>query len=317
MRKETALTGMITGMVFWGFANPFSDISMSYMSPPEGYFLEAVSGALAFIAIVLLVPRLRRNVGQIPWQLASPLGLIMPGLCFYLGNIGYEYGTVTIGVILLSTEVVFTALGGAFILGEKLSTKSFLAILMGFVGVIIVGVNGQAHNPEAVGKTIDIVGHSVNAGLVGAVCFILSAFFSGLFAVYVRKNAADVEPIALTIGQLIAGAGFGIVIYFVSGLDLQSMYSRTTGFWAAIMAGLLGSAFAFLLFNMASEHVSTRQTAMTLNLIPVIAIAAGALMGRGIPTLIQVLGAGIVLASLFFLEVDETSETVEVTVAQI
>ena len=309
MRKETALTGMITGMVFWGFANPFSDIAMSYMNPSEGYFLEVVSGAIAFIAVVIATPRLRNNLGRIPWRLAIPLGLTMPGLCFYLGNIGYLYGTVTIGAILLSTEVVFTALGGAFILGEKLSTKSFFAILMGFAGVVIVGVNGQAHNPEAAGKTIDVLGHTFNAGFIGAACFILSAFFSGLFAVYVRKNAADVDPIGLTVGQLIAGAGFGIVIYFVAGLDLQSMYSRTTGFWAAVAAGLLGSAFAFLLFNMASEHVSTRQTAMTLNLIPVIAISAGALMGPGIPTLVQVFGAAIVLGSLFFLEVDESDES--------
>ncbi len=305
MRKETALTSMVTGMVLWGFANPFSDISMSYLSPAEGYFLESVAGALAFIAIVAVVPRLRKNIGQIPWRLAIPLGLIMPGLCFYLGNIGYQYGTVTIGVILLSTEVMFTALGGAFILGEKLSPKAFMAILMGMVGVVIVGVNGQVNNPETVGQVVHLFGYEISAGLIGALGFITSAFFSGLYAVYVRKYAAGVDIIGLTIGQLVSGAVFGIAIFFIAGLDFASMYAQTTGFWAAIVAGLLGSAFAFLFFNMASEHVTTRQTAMTLNLIPVIAIAAGAVMGRGIPTWIQVFGAVIVLCSLFFLETDD------------
>lgn len=308
MRKETALASMFTGMVFWGFANPFSDIAMSFFTPAECYFVEATTGMFAFIFIVLFTPKLRRNIGKIPWRLSIPLGLIMPGLCFYLGNVGYQFGTVTVGTILLSTEVIFTALGGAFILGEKLSSKSFLAILMGMVGVIIVGVNGQANNPEAVGKVVTIFGHDYSAGLIGSLGFITSAFFSGLFAVYVRKYAATVDPIGLTLGQLVAAASVGILWFVATGADAQYFYNKPTGTLSAIIAGVLGSGFAFLLFNTASEHVSTRETAITLNIIPVVAIAAGALLGRGIPTFIQIIGAAIVLASLFFLETDEATD---------
>lgn len=304
MRKETALASMFTGMVFWGFANPFSDIAMSYFTPAETYFVEAVAGMVAFGFIVLFIPRLRKNIGQIPWRLSIPLGLIMPGLCFYLGNIGYMYGTVTIGTILLATEVIFTALGGFFILGEKLSTKSFLAILMGFVGVLVVGINGQANNPEASGKVVAIFGHDFSAGLIGALGFIVSAFFSGLYAVYVRKYAAEVDPIGLTLGQLVTAATLGIAWYIFSGASAQYFYDNSTGTLAAMLAGFLGSGFAFLLFNTASEKVSTRETAMMLNTIPVVGIAAGALLGRGVPTLIQILGGAFVLGSLFFLETD-------------
>lgn len=314
MRKETALASMFTGMVFWGFANPFSDIAMSYFTPAETYFVEAVAGMAAFTFIVAFVPRLRKNIGRIPWRLSIPLGLIMPGLCFYLGNIGYMYGTVTIGTILLATEVIFTALGGVFILGEKLSTKSFLAILMGLVGVIVVGVNGQAHNPEAAGKVVNILGNDISAGLIGALAFIVSAFFSGLYAVYVRKYAAEVDPIGLTLGQLVTAATIGIAWYIWSGVDAQYFYDNSTPTLSAMLAGFLGSGFAFLLFNTASEKVSTRETAMMLNTIPVVGIAAGALLGRGIPTLVQILGGAFVLASLFFLETD-IDEPVKETVA--
>lgn len=295
---------MITGMVFWGFSNPLSDIAMSYFTSAETYFLEAGAGMVAFIVILLCIPKLRKNIGQVPWRLAIPLGFIMPGICFYLGNTGYMYGTVTIGTILLATEVIFTALGGMFILGEKLSTKSFMAILMGFVGVLIVGINGQAHNPEAVGKVVSIFGTDFNAGLVGALAFILSAFFSGLYAVYVRKYAADVDLIGLTLGQLVTAGSVGFLWFFITGAKSQVFIENPTGTIAALLAGCLGSGFAFLLFNMASERVSTRETAMMLNTIPVVGIAVGALLGRGVPTLIQILGGAFVLASLFFLETD-------------
>lgn len=304
MRKETALASMFTGMLFWGFATPFSDIAMSYFTPAQTYFLEASAGMVAFTFIVASVPRLRKNIGKVPWRLSIPLGLVMPGLCFYLGNIGYMYGTVTIGTILLATEVIFTALGGMFILGEKLSTKSFMAILMGLVGVLIVGINGQAHNPEAAGRVVTILGNDYSAGLVGALAFILSAFFSGLYAVYVRKYAADVDPIGLTLGQLVTAASIGIIWFIFSGIDAQYFYDNSTPTLAAIMAGFLGSGFAFLLFNTASEKVSTRETAMLLNTIPVVGIVAGALLGRGIPTVVQILGGAFVLGSLFFLETE-------------
>jgi drug/metabolite transporter (DMT)-like permease len=84
--------------------------------------------------------------------------------------------------------------------------------------------------------------------------------------------------------------------------------SHRTSFYSAMISGVLGSAMAFLIFNMASEHVEARQTALTLNLIPVIAIALGALLGRGIPSAIQLAGSAVVLVSLFFLESSEIEQ---------
>ena len=49
--------------------------------------------------------------------------------CFYLGNVGYMVASVTTGVILLSTEAIFTALGGVWALGEKLPVRSIVAIV--------------------------------------------------------------------------------------------------------------------------------------------------------------------------------------------
>jgi drug/metabolite transporter (DMT)-like permease len=85
-------------------------------------------------------------------------------------------------------------------------------------------------------------------------------------------------------------------------VDMAQAYAQTTSFWSAVLAGLLGSAFAFLMFNYASQHVATRHTAMSLNLIPVVAIAVGALLGRGLPTSIQLAGAAVVLVSLLALD---------------
>ena len=102
---------MVASMVMWGIANPFSDIAMDGLTPAQTYITEVFAGTVAFVVLVALLPQLRPSLRHVPWRIAVPLGLIMPGLCFYLGNIGYDYSTVTTGVILLSTEAIFTALG--------------------------------------------------------------------------------------------------------------------------------------------------------------------------------------------------------------
>ena len=306
---------MASSMFLWGLANPFSDIAMDDLTPAETYGIEVGTGTAVFLAIVLFTPSLRRRAHRINWAVAAPLGLIMPGLCFYWGNIGYEYSSVTTGVILLSTEAIFTAVLGTLWLGEHLSLKAVLAILMGIVGVIMVGIAGQSHATEAIGRTYGVLGVQFPAAAVGAWAFVLSALFSGIFAIGMRRYAAHNDIIGLTVGQLITALVFGVAIWLAKGVSLSDAYQYRTSFHAAMMAGILGSAFAFLMFNWASEHVPARQIALTLNTIPVVAIALGALLGRGLPTPLQVVGAVIVLASLVFLENAEHPADEAVTAA--
>lgn len=302
MAQHRGLAVMVASMAMWGMANPFSDLAMDGLTPAQTYITEVTAGGGAFVLMVAALPRLRPSLRRVPWRLAVPLGLIMPGLCFYLGNVGYDYGTVTTGVILLSTEAIFTALGGMIMLHEHMPARAAGAILSGFAGAVVVGVAGQQHNPEALGTTFTVLGTPLPAGIVGAVAFVLSALFSGLFAVLVRRHAATTDVIGLTVGQLVAAVLLAAVLLVALRVDMAQAYAATTSFWAAVVSGLLGSAFAFLMFNYASQHVPTRHTAMSLNLIPVVAIVVGAVLGRGLPTPVQMVGAAVVLASLLALD---------------
>ena len=305
MNKNAGLFAMLTSMVFWGFGNPFSDYAVQVFSSGEMFVVEVGTGTIGFFAIVLLVPRIRGNIGRIPWKICLPLGFIMPGFCYYLGNIGYKYGTVTTGVILMSCEAIFMAVGGVFVLKESLPLKSIAAVCLGMLGVIVVGISGQSSNPETLGLTTHVLGFTVSAGLVGAGAFLLSGALSAAFGLLVRKYASTTDVVGLTLGQLVSAFIFAVIIMVTQHVDVVSLYRQTSYFWAATAAGMLGIAFAFLLFNQASENVTARQTALLLNLIPVIAITIGAIIGRGLPTPVQAIGAVIVLVSLFALETKE------------
>ena len=109
---------MMLSMVSWGIGNPIADIAIDFIDPVSFFVIEIISGLVLFFLVALGFPSLRTAIRQVPWKLALPFGLIQPGLAYLLGNIGWQYGTVTTGAILMSSEVIFLALGGAIFLRE-------------------------------------------------------------------------------------------------------------------------------------------------------------------------------------------------------
>lgn len=300
---------MVLAMVGWGIANPIGDIAIDFIDPVSFFVVEIVSGFVLFFLVALVMPSLRRAIRQVPWRIALPFGLLQPGLAYLLGNIGWQYGTVTTGAILMSSEVIFLAIGGALFLREKLNAWSVVALLIGVCGAIIVGVAGQSSNPETADQYVEIFGASVSAGLVGAVAFLAVGICGAIYGLLMRRLKSDVNTVALTLGQMTAASVLSVVVLLATQIDIPTPASVGPYFYMAVLGGILGTTLPFLLFNYAAPQLTTKQTALTLNIIPVVAILSGAALGRGIPIGAQYLGIALVLTSLFALESGHDEET--------
>lgn len=309
LRANKYLVAMMLAMVSWGIGNPIADIAIEFIDPVSFFVIEIVSGLLLFFVVALVVPSLRTAIRQVPWKLALPFGLIQPGLAYLLGNIGWQYGTVTTGAILMSSEVIFLAIGGALFLREKLNAWSVVALLMGVTGAIIVGIAGQSSNPETAGQTVSISGLTVSAGLVGALAFLGVGLCGAIYGLLMRRLSSDVNTIALTLGQMTSASFFSVIVLFATQTNLATPQSVGSYFYVAIFAGVIGTTLPFLLFNFAAPKLTTKQTALTLNIIPVIAIISGAIPGRGLPVGAQYVGIVLVLVSLLALESGHDEET--------
>lgn len=309
LRANKYLVAMMLAMVSWGIGNPIADIAIEFIDPVSFFVIEIVSGLLLFFVVALVVPSLRTAIRQVPWKLALPFGLIQPGLAYLLGNIGWQYGTVTTGAILMSSEVIFLAIGGALFLREKLNAWSVVALLMGVTGAIIVGIAGQSSNPETAGQTVSISGLTVSAGLVGALAFLGVGLCGAIYGLLMRRLSSDVNTIALTLGQMTSASFFSVIVLFATQTNLATPQSVGSYFYVAIFAGVIGTTLPFLLFNFAAPKLTTKQTALTLNIIPVIAIISGAILGRGLPVGAQYVGIVLVLVSLLALESGHDEET--------
>ena len=124
-----------------------------------------------------------------------------------------------------------------------------------------------------------------------------------------RRLSSDVNTIALTLGQMTSASFFSVIVLFATQTNLATPQSVGSYFYVAIFAGVIGTTLPFLLFNFAAPKLTTKQTALTLNIIPVIAIISGAILGRGLPVGAQYVGIVLVLVSLLALESGHDEET--------
>ncbi|MEC8269359.1 MAG: DMT family transporter [Pseudomonadota bacterium] len=103
--------------------------------------------------------------------------------------------------VLFATNAVFAAIIGWVILGEVVSARTVMAVLLGFGGVVLAVVFGKRrdllHKWESVMPPLWI---GVVAGLLAAIC----QAFGVVFARPVM--AAGVDPVAVTLARAVVGA---------------------------------------------------------------------------------------------------------------
>ncbi len=303
LKNNRGLVAIIAAMVLWGLSNPLSDFAVEKLTPIQSFACEVAGGLVTLLMAMVAIPRFRTALLHIPWKIAIPFGIISPGLQYILGNIGFQYGTVTTGVVLMSSEVFFLAIGGVFILKEKMHKLGFVGLAVGVTGAIITGVAGQHNNPETTGLVLHVAGLSVSAGLVGALAFLLVGLSGGAYGLLGRKFTPGQNIMALTTGQVFVSAI--IAILFTLGTHQPMPTSdQAMNVASAALGGAMGTSLAFLLYNFGAKTASTKQAALSLNLIPIVAIISGALLGRGLPTPLQYVGIVLVLVSMLALETE-------------
>jgi drug/metabolite transporter (DMT)-like permease len=275
------LVALIASMLSWGLANPFADLAIDGFSITQLLVVEIGFGFI-LVAIYLLIRGRRLKLN---WKIALILGLLEPGLTYLLGNVGYANGTVATGLIVMATEVFFVAILGALFLKEKISFRIMISILLGFLGVVVavsqVNSNGQDN-------------------WLGVFAFLLAAISAALYVIVARQKASTENVVDLVFGQLLIGTVFSLIIFVTTRSNFTNAQSIENKYWlAAFASGIFGAAIPFLLFNYASALVPTRYSALALNAIPVVGIGFGSLLGRGVPSTIQVIGGLIVVLSIY------------------
>ncbi len=275
------LTALWTVYILWG--STYVAIKISVRTLPPFYSSAtrfALAGALLAVIVALTGRSLRitrRELGASALVGLSLLTLGVGMVALAETRIDSSIAAMIVGSVPLQV-ILLRALAG-----ESVALATRLSVVAGLVGLGLVVIPGASGGVSALGLAI----------MLGAtVSWSLGSFFSG-------RLPLPADPFVATAYEMLAGGVFLFVLAGVRGEQINvsafSLESVAAWLYLVVAGSLVGfTAYAWLLRNAPISKVVTHQYVN-----PLVAIALGALLLDEQLTLAILLGAVLIVGSVF------------------
>ncbi len=194
----------------------------------------------------------------------------------------YKYTSVATATICYYMEPVFVMLASPFLLGEKLSLKKVICIIVSLGGVVLVsGVTGMTE---------------FSFGEIKGVLLGLGAAVLYAAVVIINKKLKNISAYDKTIVQLLVST-VTVVPYILMVENFTPVKIEPLGIVMLILVGVLHTGVAYTLYFGSMENVKAQTIALFSYIDPVVAIILSAVILKekiGIP---EICGAVLVLGS--------------------
>lgn len=166
----------------------------------------------------------------------SAFQTVIQYILFYLG-LAYTSGVK--GTVSSGTNAFFSLLIAALIFKqEKLTAKKIIACVMGFMGIVIINLNGLSFTNDM----IDLMG-------VGFV--VLSTIAYAISSVLIKRYSPYEDPVTISGYQFIIGGAFMAIVGLISGGNIS--FASLGGVLDLIYLAFL-SAIAYSLWGILLKH---------------------------------------------------------------
>lgn len=245
----------------WGGMYVVSKYTLDFIPPFTLLWLRYVS---ALLVLYPLAARLRKK----PFTRADQMAFISIGFVGNFVSVGLQFVGTRLssahnGAILTSASPAFILIFAWLMLGERLTARKLLSVILASIGVIIV----VGWDSGSSGGWQSLVG---NLALIGA------AITWALLSVLARKFSATLPPLVITTGAI-----FWAILMTTPVMVIEWRFLPVTGLtnpvlWAAVLyLGIVSTAGAFYLWNKGMSMVEAGTGSVFFFLQPVV----GAFLG--------------------------------------
>lgn len=215
----------------------------------------------------------------------------------------FKVSSVAIGTVCYNMMPIFLLIIASFAFNEKITLKSGLCILVATIGVILV-------------SNVVNVGFKSNE-VLGCVYGILGAIFYALIVTFNRK-LSQIETHDKVIFQFMLSAF--IMVFYVLLIEKKSLMfdkslSNNAKVIGAICMGVLSffhTGFCYVHYFNAVSRLKAETVAILTYIDPVVALFLSYFVLRESMTLLQFIGAVLILGSTLFNELSKTSKEIVV-----
>ena len=188
------------------------------------------------------------------------------------------YTTVANTLFIITTETIFLAFFGYIFLKEKINLITFISILLGMSGVLLI-----------VGSSLSIQTSEQFFGNI--VAFVMPISFAVLIIIVRKYPKTDMVPAQFTAGIMAAFIGF-----LVAGNLSVSTYDLFLGF----LAGTFQIGFGFILITIGSQKTPAAVVGVLMLTEAVLGPIWAWLFINEIPPISVIIGGGIIIFAILF-----------------
>ncbi len=235
-----------TGYIGAKFGLPFIE--------PFTFLAIRLSIAMVLLAVLATVLQQRWLQG-LEWQHASVAGLLL-----HAGYLGGVFTGIKLGVpaglsaIIVNLQPVLTSSVAAFLLREKVSSRQWLGLGLGFVGVALAILE----------KSSNLLGQTIAFG--GVVAAFVALFSSTAGTIYQKKFAQGIPLLTGTAVQYAASSLVFVMAAFA--FEQRRIVWNATLLWTMLWFILVISLGAILLLLWLIRHNSATQVSSLFYLVP-------------------------------------------------
>ena len=245
-----------------------------------------VVGSIA-LGLALMVSRSWTPMTRGEWAVLVVFGVLLFGVY----NIAINAGTARVdaGTAALVTQVspVAIALLAVLTLGERLTARVLLGMVLAFLGVTVIAVGASAE---------------MESDLKGVVLCLVAAFSYAVSAVLekplvTRLPALQITWVACTVGAVMC-------LPFADSLRSEALVASTTDLGWLLYLGVGPTAVAFAAFAFALRHMSASALGTTSYLIPPLTIVMSVLLLSEAPPGAAYVGGVLTLVGVALAQTD-------------
>jgi len=190
-----------------------------------------------------------------------------------------------ISVVFGLSPIITSLLANLILKDSHLSGTRLTGMLLGFIGLIVVFIEGKSVS---------------NAALLGLAAIVISAATQSLGSVLIKQQKPDFHPIAITAGSITVALPLFFLNCIVSGgwpeiIPLKSALS-------ILYLAIIGSSVGFPLYFYLLKHLSPERVAIVTLITPVTALLLGAYFNGEVISSKVWLGTALILIGLSIYE---------------
>ncbi|WP_409420659.1 DMT family transporter [Pseudaeromonas sp. ZJS20] len=259
MTRGWAWLALAGSVLLWGSSYAATKTSLSYFSPNQLIWLRMVLASLVLLPFWRRLPKPAYRQGDGRWLLL--LGLLQPCVYFTCETQAIRFTTSAQAGTIAAMAPLFVALLAWWWLKERLSLPALLGLCCSLIGVGLLSLGASADqaapNP--------LLGNSLQ--LLAMLCI-------ASYMVILKRMSSRYDTWWLTGSQNLLGILFFLPGAWLAGTDHWSQVPWSAWLCVLYLGGIV-SLGGFGLYNLAMRTLPAAEAAMSINLVPLLAILMG------------------------------------------